>query len=68
MVNSMGRTVFFADVLGFSALAKTPGAVGAADALSDLAFLLSSEDELAKLLQSPVWAELVRMSGATIEN
>jgi hypothetical protein len=62
MVNSMNRTVFFADVLGFSALSRTPGALGAADALSDLALLLSSEDELATLLQSPVWAERYGLS------
>ena len=62
MVNSMDRTVLFADVLGFSTLSKTPGAQGAADALSDLAFLLSSDDELAKLLQSPVWAERYGLS------
>ncbi len=32
----MDRIVFFADVLGFSGLARRPGAVGAVDALSDL--------------------------------
>jgi hypothetical protein len=62
MVNSMDRTVFFADVLGFSTLSRTPGALGAADALSDLALLLSSEDELATLLRSPVWAERYGLS------
>ena len=62
MVNSMDKTVLFADVLGFSTLSKTPGAQGAADALSDLAFLLSSDDELAKLLQSPVWGERYGLS------
>jgi hypothetical protein len=58
----MSKTVFFADVLGFSSLSKTPGASGAADALSDLAHLLSSENELAKLLQSSVWTERYGLS------
>ncbi|HSS48713.1 MAG TPA: hypothetical protein VLX28_07185 [Thermoanaerobaculia bacterium] len=53
----MDRTVFFADVLGFSARSKAPGAQGARDALSDLALLLSSNDELAKLLRSSAWIE-----------
>jgi class 3 adenylate cyclase len=59
---SMPKTVFFADVLGFSSLSKTPGASGAADALSDLAHLLSSEDELVQLLQSSVWTERYGLS------
>jgi len=58
----MIKTVFFADVLGFSNLSKTPGASGAADALSDLAHLLSSEDELVKLLQSSIWTERYGLS------
>jgi hypothetical protein len=58
----MSKTLFFADVLGFSSLSKTPGASGAADALSDLAHLLSSESELAKLLQSSVWTERYGLS------
>jgi class 3 adenylate cyclase len=58
----MPKTVFFADVLGFSTLSKTPGASGAADALSDLAHLLSSEDELVKLLQSSIWTERYGLS------
>ncbi len=58
----MTKTVLFADVLGFGSLSRSPGASGAADALSDLAHLLSSDDELAKLLQSPVWAERYGLS------
>lgn len=62
MVNLMARTVLFADVLGFSSLSKTPRAQGAADALSDLALLLSGNDELTKLLQSQVWTERYGLS------
>jgi hypothetical protein len=58
----MSKTVFFADVLGFSSLSKAPGASGAADALSDLAHLLSSEDEILALLQSSVWTERYGLS------
>lgn len=58
----MTKTVFFADVLGFSNLSKTSGASGAADALSDLAHLLSSGDEIVKLLQSPIWTERYGLS------
>ncbi|MFL6258730.1 MAG: hypothetical protein ACJ76Y_03360 [Thermoanaerobaculia bacterium] len=58
----MPKTLFFADVLGFGSLSKTPGASGAADALSDLAHLLSSEDELVQLLQSSVWTERYGLS------
>jgi class 3 adenylate cyclase len=62
MVKTMVKTVLFADVLGFSNLAKTPGAGGAADALSDLAHLLSSEDELVKILHSSAWTERYGLS------
>jgi hypothetical protein len=58
----MTKTVLFADVLGFGSLSRAPGASGAADALSDLAHLLSSDDELAKLLQSSVWTERYGLS------
>jgi hypothetical protein len=58
----MTKTVLFADVLGFGSLSRSPGASGAADALSDLAHLLSSDDELAKLLQSSVWTERYGLS------
>lgn len=58
----MTKTVLFADVLGFGSLSKAPGASGATDALSDLAHLLSSEDELAKLLRSSVWTERYGLS------
>jgi class 3 adenylate cyclase len=58
----MTRTVLYADVLGFGSLSTAPGATGAADALSDLAYLLSSEDELAKLLRSSAWTERYGLS------
>ena len=58
----MTKTVFFADVLGFGSLSTPPGASGAADALSDLAHLLSSEGRFVQLLQSPVWTERYGLS------
>jgi class 3 adenylate cyclase len=58
----MSKTVFFADVLGFSNLSETPGAGGAADALSDLAHLLSGKGEIVKLLQSAIWTERYGLS------
>jgi hypothetical protein len=58
----MPKTVFFADVLGFGSLSKAPGAAEAADALSDLAHLLSSKDRLVKLLQSGAWTERYGLS------
>ncbi len=62
MVNFMDRIVFFADVLGFSGLARRPGAVGAVDALSDLATVLSSKGEIARLVRSDVWMERYGLS------
>lgn len=61
MVN-MARTVFFADILGFGALAGVPGAKGAKDALSDVAHLLSTEDELVQFLGRSVWTERYGLS------
>ena len=58
----MDRIVFFADVLGFSSLARRPGAAGAVDALSDLATVLSSNDEIARLVRSDVWMERYGLS------
>jgi class 3 adenylate cyclase len=58
----MDKAVLFADVLGFGSLSTIPGASGATDALSDLAHLLSSEDELVKLLQSSAWTERYGLS------
>ena len=55
MVNSMKAAVFYADILGFSALARRPRARGALEQLSDVAHLLSTQDSLAKYLQRPVW-------------
>lgn len=66
MVKRMDKIVLFADILGFSNLARTPGAEGATDALSDLAHLLSSEDELVRLLQSAVWSERYGLSDSIL--
>jgi hypothetical protein len=58
----MSKTVLFADILGFGSLSKIPGASGAADTLSDLAYLLSDEEELAQLLRSTIWTERYGLS------
>ena len=58
----MAKTILFVDVLGFGSLAKSPGASRATDALSDLAHLLSSEDELVKILRSSAWTERYGLS------
>jgi hypothetical protein len=50
----MIRSLFYADVLGFGALARTPGAGGAADALSQIAYLFS-QDELVRFLGGAPW-------------
>lgn len=55
MVNWMKSALFYADILGFSALAARPGARHALEQLADVAHLLSTEDSLAKYLQRPVW-------------
>ena len=55
MVNRMIRTVFFADVLGFSNMSVEEGAVAAVDALSDLATLLSEEHVVARYLNRFAW-------------
>jgi hypothetical protein len=55
MVNLMKAALFYADILGFSALAARPGARRALEQLSDVAHLLSTEDSLARYLQRPVW-------------
>jgi len=62
MVKTMVKTILFADVLGFGNLAKIPGAGGATDALSDLAHLLSTEDELVQILHSSAWTERYALS------
>lgn len=51
----MKAAIFYADILGFSALAGRPRARGAVEQLSDVAHLLSTEDSLARYLQRPVW-------------
>ena len=56
------RAVFFADVLGFGSLAVRPGAEGAVDALSEVATVLSSENEIARLIRSDVWSERYGLS------
>jgi len=48
-------TVFFADVLGFSALSRTANAAPAVDALSDLASIFSTQSSIARYLQAPAW-------------
>jgi hypothetical protein len=58
----MHRTVLFADVLGFGSLSTLPGAEGAVDALSNLAYLLSKEDELVRLLRTSPWTERYGLS------
>jgi hypothetical protein len=55
MVNWMKATLFYADILGFSALAAWPRARRALEQLSDVAHILSTEDSLARYLQRPVW-------------
>jgi hypothetical protein len=55
MVNLMKAIVFYADILGFSKLARRPRARGALEQLSDVAHLLSTEDSVAKYVQRPVW-------------
>jgi hypothetical protein len=58
----MPRTVLFADILGFGNLARAPGATGAKDALSDVAYLLATDDELVQFLRQPVWKERYGLS------
>jgi len=58
----MSRTILFADILGFGNLARSPGAEGAKDALSDVAYLLATEDELVQFLRQPVWKERYGLS------
>jgi hypothetical protein len=47
--------VFFADVLGFSALSRVANATGAIDALTDLATILSTQNSVARYLQAAAW-------------
>ncbi len=47
--------VFFADVLGFSALSRVGNAAGAIDALTDIATILSTQGSVARYLQAAVW-------------
>jgi hypothetical protein len=47
--------VFFADVLGFSALSRVANAAGAIDALTDLATMFSTRSNVARYLQAPAW-------------
>jgi hypothetical protein len=62
MVNWMKATVFFADILGFSTLARLPRAIPALEALSDVARLLSKDHALAQYLQRPVWYQRYGLS------
>jgi hypothetical protein len=62
MVNWMKATVFFADILGFSTLARLPRAIPALEALSDVARLLSKDHALAQYLQCPVWHQRYSLS------
>lgn len=61
----MPRVLFFADVLGFSALASAPQASGAADALADIAHLFSS-DELVRFLGPAPWKERYGLSDSLL--
>ena len=56
MVKKMKATIFYTDILGFSAAAARPGARRAVSHLSDVAHILSTEDSLAKYLQREVWS------------
>jgi len=47
--------VFFADVLGFSALSRVANAAGAIDALTDLATIFSTQNSVARYLQAAAW-------------
>ncbi len=47
--------VFFADVLGFSALSRDANAAGAIDALTDLATIFSTQSNIARYLQAAAW-------------
>ena len=47
--------VFFADVLGFSALSRVANAAGAIDALTDLATIFSTQNNVARYLQAAAW-------------
>jgi hypothetical protein len=49
------RVVFFADVLGFSALSRAANAAGAIDALTDLATIFSTRSNVARYLQAAAW-------------
>lgn len=56
------RVVFFADILGFAGMAWKPGSLEAIDALSEMATVLSSEDQIARLVRSDVWTERYGLS------
>lgn len=60
MVN-MVRTVFFADVLGFSSMSRTAPDL-AVDALSDIATLLSADHPVATYLNRHPWEERYALS------
>lgn len=56
------RAVFFADVLGFSGMSRNPDARAALDALSVLARVVSSNDDVARLIRSDIWIERFGLS------
>lgn len=58
----MSVTVFYADVLGFSNLSALPSAAAAAEALSDIAHILSTDHALAQYLQRPLWRQRYALS------
>jgi hypothetical protein len=55
-------TVFFADVLGFSALSRVANATRAIDALSDLASIFSTQSSIARYLQASAWRRRYALS------
>lgn len=58
----MARCVFFADLLGFRGLSVRDDGEAAADALSDVALVLSERDEVARYLQASVWSRRYGLS------
>ena len=59
---NMARTVFFADLLGFSHFSRTPQAQRAVDALTDVASVFGDEDEILAHLNKAVWSERYALS------
>jgi len=58
----MDKLVFFADILGFGSLCQEPGASPALDALSDIARILSVENNVARFLNSYNWDKRFALS------